>query len=109
LRKITALGISLMSIAVVLSCGKKDLHQQKGQPVVPQQTISEVPAERSPELMSIPGVVATPQGLCNDTPCIKVYVREKTPDLDQKIPKTLNGYRVVMEETGEIRTLLKDQ
>jgi hypothetical protein len=32
-------------------------------------------------------------------------VIQKTPELEQKIPRTLEGYPVVIEETGEIRPL----
>lgn len=57
--------------------------------------------------MSIPGVVGIGQGLCGGEPCIKVFVIKKTSDLDQKIPKTLDGYQVLIEETGEIKALPK--
>jgi hypothetical protein len=38
------------------------------------KTIVEVLKEHTEELMSLPGVVGTAQGLCDDKPCIKVYV-----------------------------------
>ncbi len=72
-----------------------------------EKTIEEVLKEHTEELMSLPGVVGTAQGLCNDKPCIKVYVIEKTPELAQKIPDIIEGYQVVVEETGEIRALPK--
>jgi hypothetical protein len=71
------------------------------------ETIKEVLKKHTKDLMSMPGVVGTGQGLCEGKPCIKVFVIEKTPDLDQKIPKTLDGYPVVIEETGEIKALPK--
>ncbi len=71
------------------------------------KTIEEVLKEHTEELMSIPGVVGIGQGLCNDKPCIKVFVIEKTPELAQKIPDILEGYQVIIEETGEIRALPK--
>jgi hypothetical protein len=72
-----------------------------------EETIKEVLKKYTKDLMSIPGVVGTGQGLCEGKPCIKVFVIKKTPDLDQKIPKTLDGYPVVVEETGEIKALPK--
>jgi hypothetical protein len=36
-----------------------------------------------------------------------VLVIEKTPELAQKIPDIIEGYQVVIEETGEIRALPK--
>ena len=55
--------------------------------------------------MAVPGVVGTAIGICNGMPCIKVYVVKKTPELDRKIPDTLEGYPVMTEETGEFRRL----
>ncbi len=53
--------------------------------------------------MSIPGVVGIVKGLCNDKPCIKVLVIEPTLELAQKLPDNLQGYQVMIEDTGEIR------
>ncbi len=73
------------------------------------KTIEEVLKEHTEELMSIPGVVGIGQGLCNGKPCIKVFVIERTPELEQEIPSSLEGYPVMIEETGEIRALREDQ
>ena len=73
------------------------------------KAIDEVLREHVKPLMSIPGVVGAGQGLCEGKPCIKVFVIKMTPDLDQKIPNTLEGYQVVVEETGEIKALPKNQ
>ena len=53
--------------------------------------------------MKIPGVVGTAIGLCNETPCIKVLVVRSTSDLRKAIPDSLEGYRVIIEETGVVR------
>ena len=71
------------------------------------KTIVEVIKEHTEELMSIPGVVGIGKGLCNDKPCIKVLVIEPTLELAQKIPDNLQGYQVMIEDTGEIRALPK--
>lgn len=67
--------------------------------------IKEVLQEHSVDLMSIPGVVGVGQGLCDNQPCIKVFVVKKTPELEDKIPEKLEGYTVKIEETGIIRAL----
>ena len=69
------------------------------------KAIAEVLKEYTKAIMSIPGVVGTGQGLCEGKPCIKVFVIKKTPDLDRTIPDTLDGYPVMVEETGEIKAL----
>jgi hypothetical protein len=79
----------------------------RGKNPMAAETIKEVLKKHTRDLMSMPGVVGTGQGLCEGKPCIKVLVIEKTPDLDQKIPKTLDGYPVVIEETGPIKALPK--
>jgi hypothetical protein len=73
------------------------------------KAIEEVLKEHTKSLMSIPGVVGIGQGLCEEKPCIKVFVIKKTPELDQKIPKSIEGYLVVVEETGEIKALPRKQ
>jgi hypothetical protein len=71
------------------------------------KAIDEVLREHVKPLMSIPGVVGAGQGLCEGKPCIKVYVIEKTPEMEQKIPDILDGYPVMVEETGPIKALPK--
>ena len=70
---------------------------------VMQRTIDELLAEHTTQWMSIPAVVGTAQGLNAGKPCIKVYVTERTPELDRRIPKRLEGYSVIMEVTGAFR------
>ena len=53
-------------------------------------------------LMALPGVVGVGQGLCGYKPCIKVFVIKKTPVLENRIPRELDGYPIIIEETGEI-------
>jgi hypothetical protein len=53
-------------------------------------------------LMSLPGVVGVGIGNCEEKPCIKVYVKEKTPELERQVPKQLEGFEVNVEMTGPI-------
>jgi hypothetical protein len=103
--------ISLYSIPLVILflfsisfTGEKFDGHSKGEAMA-ARPIEETLKEHTKALMSIPGVVGTGQGLCEGKPCIKVFVIQKTPELDRKIPKTLDGYPVVIEETGEIKAL----
>jgi hypothetical protein len=67
------------------------------------KTIEAVLKKHTAKLMSIPGVVGTGQGICDDKPCIKIFVIEKTPALTQQIPKIIEGFPVDLEESGEVR------
>lgn len=102
-------SISLIIIAgFCLSCLVGGEGRQ-GEDLMTGKPIEEVLKEQTEKLMSIPGVVGMAQGICNSKPCIKVYVIKKTSELYQKIPNSLEGYPVSVEETGEIRALPKNQ
>lgn len=74
---------------------------------MPSVDINEVLRAHDDELMAIPGVVGVYVGLLDDdkTPCIKIMAAQKSPELEAKLPKSLDGYPVVVEETGVIRPL----
>jgi hypothetical protein len=100
--------ICLIAIAFLASTlADINIAGYRGKDPMAAETIKEALKKHTKDLMSMPGVVGTGQGLCEGKPCIKVFVIKKTPDLDQKIPKTLDGYPVVIEETGEIKALPK--
>ena len=101
----------LMSICVIFfaigigGCGNKAVENGQGEEAMPSKTIEEVLKEHTEELMYIPGVVGTGEGLCNDKPCIKVFVLKFTTELEQKILNILEGYHVEVEETGGFEVL----
>ena len=104
--KIPALSVSLVIFVIfsISHAGEKSDILPKGNQMA-AKPIVEVLKGHAKTLMSIPGVVGAGQGLCEGKPCIKVFVIKKTPDLEEKIPKTLDGYPVVIEETGKVKTL----
>jgi len=97
----------IVIVFFALMLADKNIADCMGKNPMAEETIKEVLKKHTKDLMSMPGVVGTGQGLCEGKPCIKIFVIEKTPDLDQKIPKTLDGYPVVIEETGEFKALPK--
>ena len=103
-----SIGIIILGSGIV-SCVNKTANDQEERKQVTAKTIEEVLKEHTEELMSLPGVVGTAQGLCDDKPCIKVYVIKKTSELDQKIPDIIEGYRIMIEETGEIQALPENE
>jgi hypothetical protein len=106
----TVASISLLiTVVAIVTCTNKIACGPRGENRMAEKAIQDVLKEHTIELMSLPGVVGTAQGLCDGKPCIKVFVIEKTPELDQRIPDTLEGYPVMVEETGEIRALPKNQ
>lgn len=73
------------------------------------KAIKEVLKEHTKALMAVPGVVGTGEGRWEGKPCIKVFVIKKTSDLGEKIPKNLDSYTVIIEETGEIKPLRREK
>jgi hypothetical protein len=65
--------------------------------------IEEVLRTRTPDWMAIPGVVGTGIGLCEGSPCIKVFAAERTKELEERIPASAEGYPVRLEITGGFR------
>lgn len=86
-----------------LGCGKPTNKTEAQEGEVPEKTIEAVLKAHTEKLMVLPGVVGTGQGLCNGKPCIKIYISLKSAELEQKLPKTLDGYVVEVVETGEFR------
>ncbi len=69
------------------------------------RTIEQVLEEQTPTLMAIDGVVGTGIGECDGRPCIKVFVETTTVAVTEEIPGEIEGYVVVVEETGPITAL----
>lgn len=102
--KTTALVITLIVFVMVIeTCTNQKADDRKGKNTMASKTIEEVLKGHTNQLMSIPGVVGTAQGLCDGKPCIKVLVIKKTSELEEKIPEKLEGYPVKIEATGEIK------
>jgi hypothetical protein len=69
----------------------------------PDRSADEVMQRHEADLMSIPGVVGVGVGQCDGKACIKVLVERETPELARTVPEELEGVRVDLEETGQIR------
>lgn len=67
------------------------------------RSIEEVQDAHTPEWMAIRGVVGTGIGLCDEEPCIKVFVARRTEEIEERIPEEVEGYPVRIEVTGEFR------
>ena len=70
--KMTFVSIGLIFFTIGIgSCINKAVENGQGEDTMPSKTIEEVLKEHTDELMSIPGVVGTAEGLCYGNPCIK--------------------------------------
>jgi hypothetical protein len=102
-----AYNLLVMALVMIAACdgttGKTGSSAEDSSAVT--GNIEDVLARHTEALMAIPGVVGTGQGLQDDRPCILVFVKEKTADLERAIPSRLEGYPVRIEEVGEVRPL----
>jgi len=72
---------------------------------MPQQTIEQVQESHTEEWMAIPGVEGTAIGLSEVKPCILILSSVKASHLRGKIPSVVQGYPVVIQETGTFNAL----
>ena len=70
---------------------------------VVNRDIEEVQEAFTREWMDLPGVVGTGIGLCEDQPCIKVFVAGPVRELEERIPSEVEGHRVMLEQTGRFQ------
>jgi len=70
---------------------------------VARPTIEEVQEARTPQWMTLPGVVGTGIALCDGTPCIRVFLSAPSSEAERLIPDEVEGYRVELEVTGGVR------
>lgn len=68
------------------------------------KSIEKVQEENTPRLKAIKGVVGVGIGELDGKPCVKVLVDRRTRRLVKQIPKSIDGYLVLIEETGEFKT-----
>ena len=57
------------------------------------------------QVMVLPGVAGVAEGRHRTQRYLKVYVVKKTPARLSRIPATVKGYPVTVEETGSLRAL----
>jgi len=85
----------LMAFALVVAGCDQDLSSD----TTSTMTIQEALDKHTRDLVALDGVQGTAQGRCDEQPCITVYVLEKTPELRQAVPDTLEGYPVSLVKT----------
>jgi len=100
------LSIGAITIAAGLSrCLRSATSDLKKGGRMPAKTIEQVLNERTNEWMAIPGVVGVAIGESKGKPCIRIFTSAKPQQLRAKIPPTIEGYPVIIEQTGPIRAL----
>ena len=73
----------------------------------PRRDINAVLAEHDDRLLAIPGVVGVYVAVLADgrTPCLKVMLARDDAAIKRALPRSIDGYPVITEATGELRPL----
>lgn len=70
---------------------------------MPQSPIGDVLHANRDFLMGLPGVVGIGEGRCGGVPCIRVIVTEISTELTRRLPRTISGYPLEVDESGPIQ------
>ena len=103
--------IGVLAVSAVIfagsigGCSADDADGAKEGEAMSGKTIEQVLKDKTDEWMTIPGVEGTAIGLFEDKPCIKIFTSSKSQEIRAKIPSTVEGYPVIIEETGAFRAL----
>jgi hypothetical protein len=65
-------------------------------------SIEQVFNDNHDTLMAVPGVTGLGIGSKDGKPAIVVMVKQLTPALRGRLPRSLKGYPIVVEQSGEI-------
>jgi hypothetical protein len=94
----------LVCVGALGGCvGKPEVKHVTGSRMSP--SIDQVLRAHREEWLAIPGVVGTAIGLKQGKPCILVLVAHRTKEVGARIPRKVDGYPVVIEESGRFRAL----
>jgi hypothetical protein len=67
-------------------------------------TVNDVIQRHAEALLEIPGVVGVAQGTSEGHSVVQILVERRTPELIAQLPRTLDGYPVVVVQSGELRS-----
>ena len=96
------IGLAVLSNGAV-AYGNDVEKKRAGEMPMSSEAVRKALEKHRDALMSLPGVVGTGQGLCDNKPCIKVFVTKYSPDLEEQVKTILEGCPVVIQETGRFR------
>ncbi|HET6681097.1 MAG TPA: hypothetical protein VFG84_07835 [Gemmatimonadaceae bacterium] len=105
-------GILIIAACIVAACGPPShgaaertdsANAARDTMQSPTRPIADVQRDHERELLAIPGVVGIGIGECGGSPCLRVMADGLTRENRARIPSRIEGYRVEVDDTGEIR------
>lgn len=97
--------MALLYICAFVAVGCCNCDRGKEGRMAVERTIEQVQEAYTDEWMKMSGVEGTGIGLFDDKPCIKIFTSSKPQEVRAKIPSTVEGYPVIIEETGSFRAI----
>jgi hypothetical protein len=104
IRRISIVLLSIGAVSAVGSLAGCSGGFGKGGQVT-QRAMEQVQQDHTDEWMAIAGVEGVVIGLFEDKLCIKIFSSVAPEQLRDKIPSTVEGYPVIIEETGTFHKL----
>jgi hypothetical protein len=99
------LALTVLSVAACTNHAAPSPDATSTPPDTTMRPIEEVLAAHTDSLMAIEGVSGVGQALCDEQPCLRVYVHSRTPAVENQLPDQLEGYLIEVVETGQITPL----
>ena len=96
------LVITLLIFAVVTKGYKSSINASEQQDTMPSKNIEDALKKGTHLAKALPEVIGIGQSICETEPCIKFFLITKTQDLEKKIPREIDGFKVVIEVTGRV-------
>ena len=98
--------MGLLLVALVATCSSPP--PRKASEGMPTRSIQDVLAAHNDSLLALPGVVGTAIGLCEESPCIRVFVADAAVARRARLPDRLDGYVVRVEVQPPLRARPND-
>ena len=99
------LVITAVTSAGIFGCVEKGGRDSEQVQDMSQKTIEQVQEEHTDEWLALAGIEGTAIGLYEGKPCIKVFSSVSAEQLEDKIPSSVEGHPVIIEESGTFRAL----
>lgn len=77
------------------------MNEETSAGATPARPIQDVQDEHTPTWMAVDGVTGTGIGLCEGTPCIRIFLARESDAAREALPDTIEGHPVQVVVTGE--------
>jgi hypothetical protein len=108
MRKRLFFALTLIALSTLLISACVHRKPERRAPDMQTKSVEQVFNAHLDALLSTPGVVGAGIAKLDSKPCIVVMVHETTPDLENHVPKELEGYAVIIEMVGDFKLQDRD-